>query len=837
MEEAREQVFRAWHDRAEELLPEFDFRRHANGNCISRSGMKITGEIGEAGKVYYYENNPYTLFDVTRGKVAVSKYIQEREKLGSKSEAVMYMAKCAGITLQSFESEEDRQRWEAQQRVYETREEALQFYVDALHGKNTPAAYTPQAQAVRNYLKERGYTREDLRPAYEEGAAEGSFMQLGFFSGVIELQQHLQGKGFTLEEIREAITRRLPAELKGGRHPLVIPYRSAAGNIVGFSYRRIVDREGGPQRKYLHDIDLPVSQRLFNLTRKTGAQHIVIVEGQLDSMIAQARGISGVVALCGKQFKGRQALEAVRAVTEGGSITLCLDTDTVGQSAVQGCIDTLLHTIQEQGKHISIFVAQLPAGYKDPDELITRAGAEEFKKVIDGRVRELHYMQDQLRKPYVGKGELSEAEQDQLLKDIVRTGSKLHTPVDRSQFTEYFKHDFAGIVSQEALLETAEQLAYEREEEQQRKRLKKAADALKKAIDAGTDPAEAMRDFEAEGERIKAIRGSKLLEPYTGTDWEGEVLSRRESLKTGFPLLDREVSIPRGGFTLIAGRTSHGKTTFMFNMALRMANRYPDMRFYFLSYEEVRSRLLSKIICSQIDTPLDQLLPDITETKDWSAKLEIYVRQRAASRRMEIAEIDEAINKVTGLLESGRFTITDRKYYIEELEALITSEQKRYGTVGAVFIDYATKIKSLKMQDQRAEVRKETIHITEQLEEIAKRTDTALIVGAQLNRQAAAKGSGSAADRPRLEHLKESGSLEESANTVISIYNPEAEDISGAKTVSAGQDTVMLELQVLKARDTLRNYKTVLRMDGRRRRIYDLPAEEAHEYFKNIKGE
>lgn len=841
MEDALEQVFRAWHDRAEELLPEFDFYRKRNGEYVSKSGLKITGEHGDKkDAVRYYENNPYTLIDYTRGPKSLLQYLQESKGLATRGEAFRYMAQRVGITLQSFKSEEDRQRWEARQRVYETREAALQFYVDALHGNNTPEAHTPQAEAVRHYLKERGYKREDLRPPYEEGAAEGSFMQLGFFCGVNELQRHLQGQGFTLDEIREAITSRLPAALERGRHPLVIPYRSAAGNIVGFSYRRIVDREDGPKEKYLHDrvhdMDPRISDHLFNLTRKTGADHIVIVEGQLDSMIAQARGIQGVVALCGNAFKGQQAAEAVRAVKDGGSITLCMDADGAGQGAVQRGIDVLLETIREQGRRISIFVAQLPAGYKDPDQLITRAGADEFRKVIDERVRELHYMQDQLLRPYAGKGELLPAEQDRLLKDIVQAAAKLHTPVDRSQFTEHFKELFTGIVSDKALLETAEQLAYEREAEQQRKDIKKAADALKQAIDAGTDPAEAMRKFEAQSDRIKAIRGSKLLEPYRKADWERDVTGRQGALKTGFLNFDREISIPRGGFTLIAGRTSHGKTTVMFNMALRMIKQYPGMRFYFLSYEEVKSRLLSKITCSLIDTPLDQLLPDLTETSDWASKLETYVKQRTAERRIEIPEIEHAISKVAQLLESGRFTITDRKYYIEELEALITSEHKRHGNVGAVFIDYATKIKSLKMQDQRAQVREEMIHVTEQLEEIAKRTDTALIVGAQLNRQAAQRGSGTTNERPRLEHLKESGSLEESANTVIAIYNAAAEDTEKDRAGADWEQEVMLEAQVLKARDGKRNYKAYLWMDGRRRRIKDATNDERSAYLAK-KGE
>lgn len=810
------EVFTAWQEQAEQLLPEFDFYRLPSGNCIARNGYKITGEVGEAGKVYYYANRPNMLKDWTRGPVGILQYIQDRQNLNSRGDAFKFMAAAVGVTLDTFRTEEDRQRYEAKLRQYELREAALQFFMDQLHTNSTP-----QAEAVRQYLKGRGYKGADLRNPEADADADAVSMEIGYFAGLEDLRQYLTSAGYTDDEVTQTVSANLPHEVSRGTHPVVIPYRNPAGNLLGFVYRSTLP---DVDRKYLIEKGIQRGAQLFNFLQRRKAQDLVITEGLMDALIATARGVPNVTALVGVQITEEQARQALR---NSGRITLCLDADDAGRKGTAAAVDKLLQIAKEEDVPLRLFIAQLPAGYKDADELITKEGADAFRKVIAEAQTFIYYLQDQLLQPYADKSALTEKEQDELLRSIEHTAARLQTPTDRSLFTTYLARHFEGVVTPEALQQTAEALAYDADRQRQQEALAKQLKAAQKSLEGGAEPEDVLKKLEAEAERLKVTRGGNLLQAYGYEDLVKDVLNRKEGLKTGYKQLDAFMKFKRGAVSLIGGRTSHGKTTLMWNMALRMLKEYPALRFYFLSYEETKDRLLIKIAASLTEQAVDVLLPEYYDIPDHADKLEAYLRELRRRNRKPVPEIDRAFSYLDELLRSGRLTVTDRKYYVEELEALVKSEHKKHGNLGAFFIDYATKIKSLKMQDQYADIRREVIHVTETLEEIAKQTDTALIVGAQYGRTAAAKGNKAEQleERPRLEHLKESGALEEISNIVLGIYNAEAEKTDGWKSPrDAGPIT--LEVQLLKNRDGKRNKTFTLLFQEDRRQIEDATPEQ-----------
>ena len=65
-----------------------------------------------------------------------------------------------------------------------------------------------------------------------------------------------------------------------------------------------------------------------------------------------------------------------------------------------------------------------------------------------------------------------------------------------------------------------------------------------------------------------------------------EIATLPPAYKTGYSSLDKFIGFTPGAITLIAGRPSHGKTTFMFNLLLEMSKLYKDESFYFFTYEE-----------------------------------------------------------------------------------------------------------------------------------------------------------------------------------------------------------------------------------------------------------
>lgn len=796
------EVFNAAFEQAQQVFPEFDFYLLPSGNYIDRSGWKVTHEKGNAGKVYFYANNHTTLIDYSNVPKPVLQYIQERERLDSRGAALRYLARATGVQLENW-TEEEQERWQQTQRQYELRAEALQFYFNSLHTD-------PKAEAARQYLIARGYKMADL-----------IYMRLGYFAGLEQLRKHLTEAGFTDDEITDTVSRQLPNGVDKGTHPIVLPYRNAAGNLAGFAYRSMLP---SIEPKYLLDKGIKRGGQLYNFIPKNRTQDLVITEGLLDALIATAREVPNVAALLGRSITEEQTRQAVR---HGGRITLCLDADEAGRTGTQEAISKLLQAAKEEDLPLQLYVAELPEGYKDADELITKKGAEAFSEAVRTARREIHYLQDQLLKPYDGRGELTAKEQDQLLTDIVRTAAQLRTPLDRSLFTSYFQQYFQGIVTAEALEQTAEQLAYDAQEERQKDRLTKLLKTAQKQLTDGVRPEEILQQLDAEKERAKVIQGANLLQPYGYGELVKDVLNRKEGLKTGFAQLDKVVTVKRGALTLVAGRTSHGKTTFMANLALRMQSLYKQQRFYFLSYEETKDRLLMKIASSLTAEPLDVLLPEYEELKDHADKLEAYIRERERGNRTPVPAIEKALDYLLkDLIGGGWLTVTDKKYSVEELEAIIKAEHKRHGNTAAFFIDYATKIRSTKMEDLRADIRLTVNHITYSLEQVAKDTDTAIVLGAQLNRTAAAKGNkeGQQEERPRLEQLKESGALEEAANVVLSLWNADAELTLPKDTDQRGP--VTLEVQVLKNRDGRRNGTALLLFQQDRRLIRDSTPQE-----------
>ena len=102
--------------------------------------------------------------------------------------------------------------------------------------------------------------------------------------------------------------------------------------------------------------------------------------------------------------------------------------------------------------------------------------------------------------------------------------------------------------------------------------------------------------------------------------------------------------------------------------------------------------------------------------------------------------------------------------------------------------------------------------ISDQLLEQAVRHNLPVIVGAQLNRA----GAG---EKPKLEHLREAGDLEQDAHLVIGIYNESVDKIEDGQQEKAKE--VPLKLFVLKNRSGLAGSSSVLTFNRPIRRIKD----------------
>lgn len=299
--------------------------------------------------------------------------------------------------------------------------------------------------------------------------------------------------------------------------------------------------------------------------------------------------------------------------------------------------------------------------------------------------------------------------------------------------------EYVGLVRNKALL---------------RRMIEISQHTTKQALADPDDVEDALRKVAAEfGELHKSGRSGgldhQIVQPYTLDDLQNELKATREGLKTGYDALDEMVRIPTAAITLIAGRPSHGKTTLMLNLFINLIKQYPDLHFYFFSYEETRPQIAVKIInilSGWIFNEAKNLL-----------QLEGYLKSTDTSFGM----VEKGKNEYQRLVESGRLRIIGHPYDVNELATQI-SYLKDMAPVGAVFIDYIQKIKNRGKFGTRQLELASTSNI---ILETAKLYCLPIVMGAQLGRDKDSR------DKVKLDNLREAGDLENDANLVLGIYN------------------------------------------------------------------
>lgn len=295
--------------------------------------------------------------------------------------------------------------------------------------------------------------------------------------------------------------------------------------------------------------------------------------------------------------------------------------------------------------------------------------------------------------------------------------------------------------------------------------------------------------FESKGKPDNALA---LPSPYTAENLLEDLSKTREGLKTGYPSLDASIEIPQGAITLIAGRPSHGKTISKLNLLLNMVRLYPEMSFYFFSYEETKSQILLKL--------LNIMGADLIHEHQNLTNLEGYLRGGHQSRK----KINDAFKELQALTASGRLVVTDHPYFVDELSDIVSKLKGIHGDkMGAVFVDYIQKVKIKHRHPTR---QMELQKISEAILEMAKGNNIPIVLGAQLGRGMGKK------DVLRLDNLREAGDIENDAKLVIGIWNQAKED-ADSRDESLKTRKTDLELTILKNRNGPSNQSIILEFD------------------------
>lgn len=281
------------------------------------------------------------------------------------------------------------------------------------------------------------------------------------------------------------------------------------------------------------------------------------------------------------------------------------------------------------------------------------------------------------------------------------------------------------------------------------------------------------------------------IQAYTIEDLQRDLQQTKEGLKTGYKDLDDMVRIPNAAITLVGGRPSHGKTTFMLNLLLNLIEQYPGLHFYFFSYEESRQQIAIKII-NILSAPW------LFEEAKNLLQLEGYLKLGTTSYQM----VENGKKKYQELMESGRLRIIGDPFYIQNFPKIIESLKGKV-PLGGVFIDYIQKIKN----KQRFGTRQlELANTSNIILETAKRYSVPVILGAQLGRDKESK------NKVKLDNLREAGDLEQDANLVLGLHNQAMEDAQD-KQIQLTNRKVDLTITPLKNRNGIVNKTVTLEFD------------------------
>jgi replicative DNA helicase len=276
-------------------------------------------------------------------------------------------------------------------------------------------------------------------------------------------------------------------------------------------------------------------------------------------------------------------------------------------------------------------------------------------------------------------------------------------------------------------------------------------DILREAYDSADEPRQLLSRAE---ERIFAILERRTsAEAKTIQSVLEEVMVRMDArmrhehaiggVETGFTELDRLLGgLHDSELLILAARPSMGKTAFAMNIAehVSIALQQPVL---FVSLEMASMELADRLLCSAAQVNGQRLRNGTISQED---------RRRLVQKSSEIGSAPLFIDDTPGR------TLTEI--------AAVARRLKRKQGLKLIVIDYLQLIEPDNPRDPRQE---QVARIARRLKTMARELKLPVLCLAQLNRQAEASRD----NRPRLNHLRESGAIEQDADVVMFVHREE----------------------------------------------------------------
>jgi replicative DNA helicase len=261
---------------------------------------------------------------------------------------------------------------------------------------------------------------------------------------------------------------------------------------------------------------------------------------------------------------------------------------------------------------------------------------------------------------------------------------------------------------------------------------------------------------------------------------------RITGIPTGFEKLDgKTAGLHAGDLTIVAARPGMGKTSFVLNLGVNVASprtvtlpgpgehghgverQEPGFGVCVFSLEMPREQLAVRMVCAEGRVDVGKvrqgfLQPDdwrrLTEAASYLSSLPIWIDDTSA---LGILELRAKVRRIQA--EWNR-------------EATPSSAERK---VGLVVVDYLQLMKGRDGVNSREQ---EISEISRGLKQLAKELGVPVIALSQLNRAVETRTTKD--KRPQLSDLRESGAIEQDADTIVFIYrdeyyNPETTNAKG----------------------------------------------------------
>lgn len=240
-------------------------------------------------------------------------------------------------------------------------------------------------------------------------------------------------------------------------------------------------------------------------------------------------------------------------------------------------------------------------------------------------------------------------------------------------------------------------------------------------------------------EKTQVVHIKKAVMEIAGKILDQEVEEMTKGLATGFVALDDMIrGFSTGQLIIIAGRTSMGKTALALQIALNMA--FDNHRPMFFSMEMPAIQLVERILSS-------------------ASRVNLHSLKNGRLSELDYQDVIQATGKLTELnmwIDSTP-VLTPASLTMKVLSA------KSRNKIDCVFVDYIQLMRGGNKFERR---HLELEEITRQLKALSLKADLPVVLISQLSRRAEDRPD----HRPRLIDLKESGSIEETADIVILLY-------------------------------------------------------------------